>query len=204
MEKFKTFWKDTSGLIGKMIINQIGIMVFGFIVCTATIQNTTLLLCASLFSVAFYLVLLYVMAWEFGAKRHAGIEAGRLDAKPFWGVKISLVANAVNLAAALTASVAKLVVVAGTPFSFFTAKGADIVAATGPSVAYDIYAVALSVGSFLQVMYMGITHFLLPNCPLHLFLIVLPAVAASELGYYLGTKEYKLWGLLLGNRKKQS
>lgn len=192
----KQFWKESSGTVFKMVINQIGMMVFGLIVCTATMKNDNLMLCASIFSALFYLILLYIMTWDLGAKDFIRIEAGRYPRKPFRGVLMSLCANSINLLLALCASLGKFLAVNSTNLSFFTTPAKVIVEQLGKSGAYNFYAVTWNISLFFNAMYTGIIQRILPNCPLVLFLTVLPALAASGLGYFLGSTNRRLFGFL--------
>jgi len=64
----KTFFSENGMNIVKLYINQIAMTVFGLMVISAASQNDTLLLLASILSVFIYLVIIYSMMWDEGAK----------------------------------------------------------------------------------------------------------------------------------------
>ena len=53
------FLKENSYSMVKMFVNQIAMTVFGTMLALATAGNPTLLLCSSIFSILFYLFLVY-------------------------------------------------------------------------------------------------------------------------------------------------
>ena len=66
----KEFLLDNRKTVGRLILNQFGAAFFGMMVSmsAAAIKSTWLTVCASLFAVAFYLYLLYMVAWERGGQ----------------------------------------------------------------------------------------------------------------------------------------
>lgn len=99
------FFKENSGLIVKLFINQIGIAIFSFMLYTAFGElgsnnpNAPLLIkvAISAFSIIFYFVLLYNIMWEVGGKDKIRIDAGRLEKNASKGLLIGLLANALNI-----------------------------------------------------------------------------------------------------------
>ena len=91
------FLKENSYLIFKMLVNQIGMTMFGLVLSMATHENNTLLLITSIFAVLFYMVLLYTMTWDAGYAEKIRIENNRLKFVPLKGLYMSLVANIPNI-----------------------------------------------------------------------------------------------------------
>ena len=79
------FLKENMSTITKMIVNQLGMMIFGLVLSMATSQNDTLFLLASVFSVCFYMFLVYTVGWELGAKDKVRLDGGRIAYAPFKG-----------------------------------------------------------------------------------------------------------------------
>ena len=77
--RFGVFWKTNSDTVIKMLVHQFGLTVFGFLLNSAASVsgNDALVIGLGVFSAVFYLFLLYVVAWEVGAKDKIRIDAGR-------------------------------------------------------------------------------------------------------------------------------
>lgn len=101
MSSFVKFLKDNLSAIGHCIVTQIALLVFGLVLSMATHQNNALLLATGLFSVAFYLYLLYDAIWREGSSDKIRIDGGRMEYQPLKGLWISLIANAVNILLAI-------------------------------------------------------------------------------------------------------
>lgn len=95
------FLKTNSYYIVRMIGVQISMAVFGTIVTIATRSNDNLLLVASLFSIAFYLGVLYTVVWDIGARDKIKIDGGRMRRFSQKGLLISFYANVPNLLLAI-------------------------------------------------------------------------------------------------------
>ena len=80
-----------------MFVDQIAMTVFGTIVTIATSGNDDLLLGASLFSIGFFLVVLYTVGWDIGARDKIKIDGGRMREMPAKGFLIALGANSINI-----------------------------------------------------------------------------------------------------------
>ena len=78
-------FKENSYDIVRLYVNQLGIMIFSLLLYTAvgSFSNETLSfwlsVFVSVFSVAFYLVLVYYVVWEIGAKDKIRIDGGRME-----------------------------------------------------------------------------------------------------------------------------
>ena len=177
----KEFFKRYAYDSVKMLLDQIAISIFGFSLSIAAVKadNDTLLWISSVGSVLFYLFLLYGVAWGVGARHHGTVARG--DEKPCWfrGLWISLLANSLNLILAVVIACHAL----------FSADGG-----TGA---------ARGVALLLQGMYTGLLAFFkIGDLALNTywwtyFLILLPALLTSTLGYIFGVKGWHLTNMMM-------
>jgi len=177
------FLKEHSYTIVKMLINQIGMTVFGLMLAMATASNSTLLLITSVFSIGFYLCLLYMQCWDCGAKDKIRVDGGRLRYFPYKGILMSLSANVINIILGLLA-------VIGWIFTTDFAQGI-------PAWSANLYGVCSTIAKFIQAMYLGVIRLYMPETPFSLILIILPSLFASGLGYFMGLKERRLFGFAM-------
>lgn len=169
-----------------MLLDQVAISMFGFaLAMTANrIQNDTLLMITSIGSIIFYLALLYGAARKVGAKDRTTVELGHRKFRPFTGTWISLIANTPNLIVALVIMIRTL-------------SSADQAAGGIPR------AIAL----LMQGMYQGLLATIsvggtaeepvyINTCWWVYFLIILPAVLVSTVGYIAGVRDWHLTPLV--------
>ena len=192
----KNFWKKNSDMIVKLIVHQFGLTVFGFLLYSAASVsgNRALVIGFSIFSVAFYLFLIYNLAWENGSKDKIRIDAGRQERDNFKGLKADLIAQIPNFIIALVSLIAY----------FFINKSA--ISESGqyltPTWAVNTHAICQLIGFYLNAMYLGIFDYLeLITLPFSLFLLTVPTLLTCALGYYFGTKEK--YGILTAAPKKR-
>ena len=177
------FLSGNSDTIIKMLVHQFGLTVFGFLMNSASSvsESKALVIGLGVFSAAFYLFLLYVVAWEIGSKDKIKIDAGRMKNDVFKGAKMNLAANIPNLIIATLALIGfifidKSVIVEG--------------AYTNPAWAVNLRGISQLIGSFLNAMYLGIgQYFDILSTPWFLYVICLPSIIVCGVGYVLGTKE---------------
>lgn len=186
--------KDNSYDIVRLLVNQIGITIFAMMLYTAAnvVEDEALgngvILAVSIFSILFYLFLLYTAAWDLGAKDKIRIDSGRMEACPYKGAVIALFANIPNLVIA-TASVATL--------GIFMASAVDGF--------YSAFAVLNLIMRLFMSMYLGVIqaacvafkdshnlYFFLQSIG-YLVAPVLP-ILATHFGYRMGLAERKLFG----------
>ena len=97
------FFKNNFHSILKLYINQIGITIFALMLYTACGATDDSELLAklrtfvSIFSICFYYVLIYYVAWEIGAKDKIRIDSGRVAPFKAKGALMSLIANIPNV-----------------------------------------------------------------------------------------------------------
>lgn len=182
-----SFFKKHLSIISKLIVHQVGMMIFGFAVTMGidsfnqenTAANSDMYLAlVSGFSVLFYLVLLVFATNEEGARDKIRIDSGRLERDPALGAKWGLAANSVNI----------LLGVVMCAFYFIDT-----------SFTNTVYDICLTIAVCIQSPYLGLRYVLMPNNPI--FFLIMPAlpVAAEWLGYYLGIRGV----LILPEKKKR-
>lgn len=192
-------FKENSYDIVRLYINQIGITIFSMFLYTAVAQVEdnelflTLRILVSVFSTLFYLVLVYNVMWEIGAKDKIRIESGKALPQPIKGAVMALYANVPNFILALICVIL---------MSAFMLSGAEW--------CYSVFIVVFAILRFHSSMYMGIIQGITPataggdanmvdlgDCLVEsaLFLVIpLISVALTHLSYYLGTKEIRIFG----------
>ena len=173
------FLKEHSYDSVKMFVTQCAISIFGLVLTLACVlaKNETLKIFCSVFSILFYLFLLYTSTWELGSKDHIAVEYGRKPYQPTLGLKISVLANSLNLLLAVLITIGAI--------------GAD-----GSSLAV-MGDNCRSIAVLLQGMYTGLLS--LPGRSVEYlnqlwfmyWLIPMPAIIFSALGYYFGVKNIK-------------
>lgn len=191
----KKFFHDYSYNVVKMIVNQFAIAIFGVSLTLATTQAhiesegfDTLTFVVSIFAVAFYLFLIYTLAWEIGAKDKISVDVGKKPYRPHMGLLVSFMANIPNIVLALLYAIATIV------------KNNNM-----------LFIVRL-ISSLFNGMYFGIiTSVSLPingeyvqlNClwPTF-FLMAVPAMLTCWLAYFLGSKNIRIIASIGGSKKK--
>lgn len=174
----KAFFRDHSYSMVKMFLNQFATAIFGFSLCLASgyaksyvLRNVT-----GIFSILFYLFLLYTMTWEIGFKERTLVGAGRMSHRPYRGLLISLCANIPNFLLAIFVMLAQLF-----PKTVFSSIGG----------------ICAPAALLLQGMYMGVLSHPVAGAALNsywitYFLIPIPAILTCGLSYYMGLRDLKL------------
>lgn len=180
---FIGFWRGYSYSVVKMFINQFAIALFGLTLAIATgkTENTTLQLVCSIFSVLFYLFLIYTMTWEVGASDKIRVDAGRAKAAPWRGLMMSLLANIPNFILAA-------LILGFTPF------------AAAHEWAGNTVAVSKFIALLLEGMYTGLLAIDVAGNPLNVYgisylLIILPALLTATVSYFAGMHNFRVMGL---------
>ena len=169
------FFRERSYDAAKLLVTQIAISAFGFVLTFAagSVDNDSLRTGCSVFAVAFYLFLVYTSIWDLGAKDALSIEYGHREYRPLTGLWIALLANAINFLLALLI----LLGVALPDASFFGNVGA----------------VSKIIALFAQGMYSGLLSLrigtaYLNSFSLSYFLMPLPAILTATAAYFFGLK----------------
>ena len=191
------FFKNNSYDIIKLYINQVGITIFAMIMYTAggMINNgedsgvsLPVRLGISAFSTIFYFALIYMAAWDLGAKDNIRYEGGKIARDGFKGMKLSLFANSINF-------ILCVVVIASALIYIFTeAQWAGSV--------FGIFDMLLR---FVASMYIGIIQWAFSSISvsssslLHLYqgcaflLMTLISVLITQIGYRFGLSERRIF-----------
>ena len=197
------FFKNNSYDIIKLYINQVGITIFAMIMYTAggMINNgedsgvsLPIRLGISVFSTIFYFVLIYMSAWDLGAKDNIRYEGGKIARDGLKGMKMSLFANSINFI------LCAVVIASALVYIFTEAQWAGSV--------FGIFDMLLR---FTASMYIGIIQWafssisLSSSSLLHLYqgcaflLMALISVVVTQTGYRFGLSERRIFSF---KRKK--
>lgn len=171
------FIKDNSYIIVKMMLNQFGMAVFGLMLALATSSNETLLLLTGIFSVFFYLFLLYTVMWEEGAKYKIRVDGGRAVYRPLNGLYMSICANVPNIVLAVLILIGHI---------FGNTEGAF-----GMEWAGNLKVVSALIARLWEAMYLGLIQLYSPYNPLGFVVIIFPALFVCAFSYYLGLREFR-------------
>ena len=180
------FYKENSSDIFKLFINQIGITIFGLLITMASVMSSGTtkgsfpLLCG-IFSLGFYLYLVYVSVWDMGGRDKIRVDAGRLSFDKLKGAKMMHLAQVPNMVMALLLWLGAILISIG--------NGAA-------NVGNIFYGVAQPLAKFTQAMYLGIVMQMpIENAPylnaLVYTLTTLPPVLVCGVGYYFGVKDIR-------------
>lgn len=187
----KGFFKNHSYDIVTMLLNQIAISLFGFslVLAAMRIDNDILRNVTSVFSILFYLLLLYTKTWDIGFADKISTEQGKKKNNPWRGALISLCANAINYF-----------------FAVFIMLGALL-----PNVAFfaSIGAIAQALCMFGQGMYAGLLVNPIGGAPINTywfvyFLTPIPAILVCGLSYYFGLRDLKHTALFHKKKKTEN
>lgn len=190
----KQFLKDNSYHSVRMLINQIVMTMFSLMLIFAvttwgdradagTALNDGLLAGVSVFSILFYLYLLYYMCYEMGQKDGIRIEGGRMHPIPWKGFMLSLIANIPNLLMGLLELIGKIAIKGSSLFA-----DVSMLEAPTPEWAVNLFSVCHSLARFGQGMYIGIGSVWFRNIGFYDLLIPVPAILVCTFSYMLGVK----------------
>ena len=172
------FSRYSYGMV-RMFINQFAIGLFGAVLSFAAMmgakdtQSNVLTIIAGVFSVLFYLFLIYTVAWEIGAKDRISIDCGKLKSRPYRGIIISLLANIPSFILAIVHAVA-----------LFVPPVNDLVEVISRFIA-SLFIDGMYFG-FLSVIKVGGVE--ITRLWWTYFVVIIPAVLVSGIAYYIGTK----------------
>ncbi len=201
-----TFFKKNSYDIVKLYINQIGITIFslilyfpvGSILDTELFNNLQILI--SVFSHIFYLFLIYSVIWDIGARDKIRVDGGKMAPDRFKGLKMSLYSNIPNFVIALL-SVSLLCL-----HNF-----------GGGSAVESAISIVFLILKFHGAIFMGFINGITPlyteigpeyftdalvESAIYLVLPIITLLVA-HISYYLGSKDYKIFGFISNNKKKK-
>lgn len=186
------YFRENSRIISRLFINQIGMTIFALILTMAASQaakdNNLVLVLVSVFSILFYLCLIYNVMWDEGARNIIRINAGRMKKSVAFPFTVALIAASPTLLLVALMALSGLV---GYIFDVAFLK----------NVLDVIYIVIAS----LHAMYIGLFSWLISLLPAVemwkdfmavglYFLAPLPMILVSAGAYFLGTRNIYLFG----------
>ena len=170
----KAFFERYSYDSVRMLLNQVAISIFGFALAmtAAKGESDSLLLWSSIASIVFYLALTYGTAWKTGSGDKLSIEYGKIPFKPLRGLLVSLVANSINLLMAILITVGSLCGIGGME------SIGRVIALLSQGMYQGVLAVVTVGGEALN------------NAWWAYFLITIPSMLISLVGYIAGAKDF--------------
>ena len=173
----KEFLKNHSYDMVKMGLNQFATAIFGFslVMAAGQAESAALRNATSIFSVLFYLFLIYITAWDIGYRDKVSVDLGKKKRTPLKGAGVALCANLFNFVLAILITLA----------AFFEGETID-----------SIGAVASFIAIFIEGMYTGLLANTVGGVVLNsvwavYFLLPLPAIIVSAVAYQFGVNDVK-------------
>ena len=179
-----SFFKKNGSIITKLMVNQLGMAIFGFSVTVAVTMyaggleessGNLYLSLASVFSVLFYMFLVFVVTNDAGASDKIRVDAGRMERDGLLGLKWSLCANALNYLLAAVIIIARF-------------AGLE-----------DLEGILTPITAIIQAPFMGLRSVFMPNNPLAYVIMPLVPTVTCTVGYILGLKGF----LFIPEKKKR-
>lgn len=176
----KLFWAQNKSIIGKCIMYQFGAAFLGIMLAmtAASAKNDTLFLITSVFSVLFYLCLIYTLLWDCGARERIRVDSGRAKKSLFNGLKISFFANVPNIVLSLFVYIGTIFGSTSLPFKWEWAG--------------NLAGISKTLILLWESMYLGLVQLYMPNNIFAYSLIILPALLVSCIAYILGFNNFRL------------
>ena len=187
------FFKENSESIIKLFINQIGIAIFSMFMilaahATAGKSGNAMLISVfiSIFSIVFYFVLIYNVAWEIGAKDKIRIDGGRMEKRESKGILLGIYSNIPNFA---------VIGVAIVSFAIYMMGGGEWLK--------SIFAVLNLLFRFFVSMYLGVIEgmtssisdsdvaYLVQSVLFFVFSII--SAAVIHISYILGLRDFRFF-----------
>ncbi len=184
------FYKDNMRLVHKFLLNQFAFSLFGFMVIITVSSfdaegSNMMELIATAVAALLFLGLLYDNAWDAGAHDKNKITNGRMEFKPFYGTLVALVSYIPTAVFALLGLITGIL-------NLFDVHVFD-------SVGFVCNTIAMFVGHGMYLGYSGLFADAAVNSPYYslfhamfLFVLMIPAIVAYALGYYLGAKDKQI------------
>ena len=188
--------KDHFYDIVRLYINQIGITIFASILNTSVTNpdnpslSLKLQIGVSVFATLFFFALLYTMGWDWGANDIIRIDAGRQKKTPFKGAFLSFFANIINFILAGVCIVSMALIINGSEGAVSVNQIFNLLLRfTNAMYLGSIKGIFSGIADVnLSYLYQSIAYFVAP----------IFAIGVTQLGYFLGTKNFKIFG----NHKK--
>ncbi|MCD7782316.1 MAG: hypothetical protein LUI15_00215 [Firmicutes bacterium] len=191
----KSFIKENGHLIWRLMLNQIGMTVFGLMMSMTgsaidyalgegdgTVSRTWNFW-ASVFSVVFYMFINYWAIKEEGQKDKIRVDAGRRERRVYKGVLVALCATSLNILLAIIMNICE-------PLASTSGLGIEI--------AGDIYVIAKWIAILIQGMYWGIllvasgASSIIAVPSWMFFLTPVLTLLVAHIAYVLGLRDFSL------------
>lgn len=167
--KFKEFIKNYSYVIVRIFVDQLAVAVFALAVAIGTAKNfMTLTIFSSIFSVLFFAFMIGHMTYQAGVVDREKIALGRFKKNIFSGLIMGALANIPNFLLAVLYAIGGM---------FEATKG---IASFANIAAKLIY------GEYLGLLSIKVDGVSLGLMPISYFVIIIPALIATTLGYIIG------------------
>lgn len=198
-------FKENSYDIVRLYVNQLGIMIFSIFLSTAVADlkneslSTALSVIVSIFSIGFYLVLIYYAMWEIGAKDKIRIDGGKAEPCKCKGLVMGAFANVPNLI-----------------LGMLTILFLVIFLLTNNDAVYSVFLIINMLMRIHASMFLGVIMLFvpldvtatgadinyIPYLVQSILFTVLPliSVAVTHLAYSLGSKEKKIFSFLTNKK----
>lgn len=172
----------------KLFVTQCVISLFGNVLAFASLnaESNTLMILTGVLSIAFFLFLVYISAWETGSQDKPAIDGGRQKFSAATGLYIGIGANIPNFVLAI-------VYLALLPFS-----------TNVEGIVSTICGLSKIIFMFINGMYTGILSegvfkegLALNSFPIMFFVITIPSILCTMLAYIAGAKDFHLTRALL-------
>ena len=184
------FFKENGYTVIKMLGDQIVLsMLGGTLALAAGMAGSNLLLVGlSVFSILFYLFVIYSLFYEMGQKDGIRINAGRLRLNKYKALVIALCANLINfILGALVVFFKSMINGVGINQNLSALTDEQALALT-PSWAVNAYESLNTITKAIQCMYVGVLKVFFSGNVVVLLFIPIPAVITSVVAYRLGIK----------------
>lgn len=176
----KNFYTKNMKLIHKFLLNQIALSLFGFMtIMSMSSFGRTAMYVTTVFAVLFFAALLYDNAWDEGARDRNKISNGRLNPRPFHGVKLALFSYIPTLLFLIPLLILSFISILGV-------NGLDTVISI-----FKAIVIFIPNGMYLGFSY-GLPDIFPETQCFFYVLYLIPAVVAYGLGYYLGTEDKQI------------
>ena len=173
----KEFFKKYGYTAIKMFVYQIAFALFGWALATATVRagNDTLKLITSVFSILFYLVLVYIMVWNEGARDRISADYNKIPRCPWLGAVIGAVGSIPNII-----------------LFVLIALGSFIPAFAGFSGVCKVIALLVE-GVYVGFLSIKVGGSALSTYWWSYFVIILPLIVTNFLAYFAGFHNFRIF-----------
>ena len=183
--------KENSYNIIRFFIFQVGITIFSLMLYFSVsvvddAMKPKIQLGISIFSIFFYLFLIYTASWEYGAKDKIRIDGGRMTKTPMKGAIMLIAANLLNFILALSCTLLMGIYLSG-----------------GPEALYTAFSIINMIMRLVASMYIGVINAVFQNIEgdnlqflfesIGYFVIPFISVLTSHIAYTLGLHDRKIF-----------